>query len=279
MAERVAEHRSQRSRLTILPYLRGRSPTGEEVPWRERAAFAAAVLIVLLLSWWWIVAMARDMYGAMTGPSAWMMTRVWDGTHLLLLWTMWAVMMAAMMLPSAWPMLVMYAALSRRESPGQRQSSHLYFFAAGYLLVWALFSAAATIVQRILAELLLLSPMMEMTTPVAGAALLIIAGVYQLTPFKRVCLRSCRSPLSFLLGHWRPGSLGAFRMGIDHGVYCVGCCWALMLLLFVGGVMNLYVIAALTTLVALEKVVWISERASHVSGVLLIALAVWMLAR
>ncbi len=249
------------------------------MPWRDRAAFTAAVLIVLLLSWWWIVAMARDMYSAMTGPSAWMMTSVWDGTHLLLLWTMWAVMMAAMMLPSAWPMLVMYGTLSRKESPIQRRSSHLYLFSAGYGVVWALFSAAATIVQRMLAELLLLSPMMELTSPWAGAALLIIAGIYQLTPLKRVCLRSCRSPISFLLGHWRAGSLGAFRMGIDHGVHCVGCCWALMLLLFVGGVMNLYVIAALTTLVAIEKIVPAGEYGSRLSGVLLIALAMWILAR
>ncbi len=220
--------------------------------------------------------MARDMYGAMTGPSAWMMTSVWDGSHLLLLWTMWAAMMAAMMVPSAWPMLMMYGGLSRGKSSGH--SSHLYLFAAGYVLVWALFSAAATIVQRMLAGLLVLSPMMELTSPQASAALLIVAGVYQLTPFKRVCLRSCRSPISFLLGHWRPGRLGAFRMGIDHGVYCVGCCWALMLLLFVGGVMNLYVIAALTTLVAVEKVLPAGEYSSRLSGGLLIALAVWILA-
>jgi predicted metal-binding membrane protein len=250
----------------------------EGVPTRARAAFTSAIVIVLLLSWWWIGAMGRDMYGAMTGPSAWMMTSVWDGKHLLLLWTMWAVMMAAMMLPSAWPMLVMYGALSRRASHG-RHSRDLYLFSAGYVLVWATFSVAATVVQRGLAELLILSPMMELTSPRAAAAFLVVAGVYQLTPLKRVCLRSCRSPLSFLVGHWRAGSLGAFRMGIDHGVYCVGCCWALMLLLFVGGVMNLYVIAALTTLVAIEKIAQAGEHGSRISGGLLVALAVWILAR
>jgi predicted metal-binding membrane protein len=264
--------------LKFLPD-RAHALTDGEAPWRERAAFTAALLITVLLAWWWIVAMARDMYSAMTGPSAWMMTSVWDATHLLLLWTMWAVMMAAMMLPSAWPMLKVYSALARKESSRGRRSMHLYLFAGGYVLVWALFSVAATIVQRMLARLLLLSPMMELTSPPAGAALLIFAGLYQLTPLKRVCLRSCRSPISFLLGHWRGGSLGAFRMGIDHGVYCVGCCWALMLLLFVGGVMNLYVIAALTTVVAIEKIVWVGEVGSRVSAGLLIALAVWMLAR
>jgi predicted metal-binding membrane protein len=243
---------------------------------RERAVFAGTVLVVLLFSWWWIGAMARDMYGAMTGPSAWMMTSVWDETHLLLLWTMWAVMMAAMMLPSAWPMLLMYGGLSRTATPG-RPSNHLYLFAGGYILVWAIFSAAATVVQRLLAEVLLLSPMMELTSPRAAAAFLIVAGVYQLTPLKRVCLRSCHSPMSFLVGHWRAGARGALRMGIDHGIYCLGCCWALMLLLFVGGVMNLYVIAALATLVAVEKLVRGGEQISRLSGGLLVALALWIL--
>lgn len=245
--------------------------------WRDRAGIAAA-LIVVLLSWWWIVAMARDMYGAMTGPSAWMMTGVWDGPHLLLLWTMWAVMMGAMMLPSAWPMVAMYAGLERRRSAGSSISS-VYLFAGGYVMVWALFSVGATVLQRVLSRVLLLSPMMELASPAAGAALLAVAGVYQLTPLKRVCLRSCRSPISFLTRHWRPGALGAFRMGVDHGAYCVGCCWALMLLLFVGGVMNLYVIAALTTFVALEKIAPAGEQAARVSGGLLIALALWILVR
>ena len=246
--------------------------------WRERALFAAVLTIVLLLSWWWIVAMARDMYGAMTGPSAWMMTSVWDGPRLLLLWTMWAVMMAAMMLPSAWPMLTMYAALARRR-PGPGRSGDLYLFAAGYVIVWSVFSAGATVVQRMLTSLLLLSPMAVLTSRTASGALLILAGVYQLTPLKRVCLRSCRSPLAFLIGRWRAGSWGAFRMGLDHGAYCVGCCWALMLLLFVGGVMNLYVIAALATLVALEKTVRAGELGSRLGGALLIVLGVWILVR
>ena len=245
-------------------------------PWHERAGFAATILVVLLLSWWWIVAMARDMYGSMTGPSAWMMTSVWDGPHLLLLWTMWAVMMAAMMLPSAWPMLVMFGTLARRGSAAQRPFRQLYLFAGGYVLVWALFSAGTTITQRLLAELLILSPMAVLTSRGASAALLVFAGVYQLTPLKRVCLRSCRSPVSFLLGHWRAGSLGALRMGVDHGIYCVGCCWALMLLLFVGGVMNLYIIAALTTLVTMEKTFRAGELGGRLSGGLLIALGIGM---
>jgi predicted metal-binding membrane protein len=246
---------------------------------RERTAFVATILIVVLLSWWWTAAMAIDMYGAMSGASAWMMTGVWDAAHLLLLWSMWAAMMAAMMLPSAWPMLTVYAGLSRRQSPTARRMSHVYLFAGGYVIAWIAFSAGATIVQRILAALLLLSPMMELTSRAAGAAFLVVAGVYQLTPLKRVCLRTCRSPLSFLLGHWRAGATGALRMGLSHGAYCVGCCWALMLLLFVGGVMNLYIIAALTTMVALEKLVQAGEWGNRISAGVLCALGVWMFVR
>ena len=245
----------------------------------SRIGFRAAVLIVLLLSWWWIVAMARDMYGAMDGPSAWMMTPVWDVPHLLLLWTMWAVMMAAMMLPSAWPMLAMFGTFADSQPSSPRHAAPLYWFAAGYVLVWAGFSVLATIVQRLLANGLVLSPMMVLTSPRASAALLILAGVYQVTPLKQMCLRQCRSPIAFLFQHWHPGSLGAVRMGVSHGGYCLGCCWALMLLLFVGGVMNLYVIAALSTVVAVEKTSRLGELGSRVSGGVLIALAVWVLFR
>jgi predicted metal-binding membrane protein len=138
------------------------------------------------------------------------------------------------------------------------------------------FSLGATALQRALAAVLVLSPMMEVTTPAAGAALLMIAGVYQLTPMKHACLRACQSPLGFLMSRWRGGVTGALRMGIQHGALCVGCCWALMLLLFAGGVMNLTVIATLTALVALEKLTPFGVQATRVSGVLLIAAAVWV---
>jgi predicted metal-binding membrane protein len=237
------------------------------------------VLLVLLptLSWLWVVVMARDMYGPMTGASAWMMTRDWDLTHLALLWAMWAVMMAGMMLPSASPLVLLYGGLARRSTegpPGRR----IYALAAGYLVVWTVFSLGATALQRVLAATQILSPMMEVTSARAGAALLLIAGVYQLTPIKHVCLRTCQSPLGFLMSRWRGGFWGAFRMGVGHGAYCVGCCWALMLLLFVGGVMNLTVIVALTAFVTVEKLAPSGVDTARISGVLLIAVACWMLA-
>jgi predicted metal-binding membrane protein len=236
------------------------------------------VLFLPLAAWAWVVTMARDMYGPMTGASAWMMTLTWDFPHFLLLWAMWAVMMSGMMLPSASPTIVLYGAMARR-SVERGAASQIYALAAGYLAAWTAFSLGATIGQRILASLLLLTPMMELSSPLLGAALLLIAGLYQLTPIKQACLRTCQSPFGFLMTRWRSGAGGAFRMGLRHGVYCVGCCWALMLLLFVGGVMNLTVLAALTLFVAFEKLLPLGAFGARLSGVLLMATGIWMLLR
>jgi predicted metal-binding membrane protein len=133
------------------------------------------------------------------------------------------------------------------------------------------------VLQRALASALVLTPMMEPATPIAAAAILAIAALYQLTPLKRACLRVCRSPLAYLLQHWRPGVAGAFRLGVYHGLYCLGCCWALMLLLFAGGVMNLAVIVALTLWVLVEKLAPFGDWTARIGGVALLALAAWSL--
>ncbi len=254
-------------------------PTMVESALRYHRVPVLVLLIVLpLVSWMWIAVMARDMYGPMTGASAWMMTAVWDLRHLTLLWSMWAVMMVAMMLPSASPMLLLYGTVARWSAAGAPAADRqIYALAAGYLVVWASFSLGATALQRLLAAVLFVSPMMKVTSPVVGAALLLLAGVYQLTPLKHACLRTCQSPLGFLMRRWRTGLAGAFRMGLEHGALCVGCCWALMLLLFAGGVMNLSVIAALTALVAFEKLTPFGAQGARISGVLLIAAALWLL--
>jgi predicted metal-binding membrane protein len=228
----------------------------------------ATLVIVPIVCWGWIVVMARDMYGPMTGASAWMMTPRWDAPHLMLLWAMWAVMMVAMMLPSAAPTIVL-------GGDGGRP----YFLALGYICVWALFSAAATALQVALGRLLILTPMMEVSNRAAGAVLLAVAGIYQWTPLKRACLATCQSPMAFLTRSWRAGRTGAFRMGAEHGAHCVGCCWALMLVLFAGGVMNLAVIAALTAFVAVEKLAPLGAWSARASGTLLIAVAAWMAVR
>jgi len=262
------------------PVVDERPPTRLELALgHDRASLIVLLILFPLVCWSWIVVMARDMYGPMTGASAWMMTLRWDAPHVLLLWAMWAVMMAGMMLPSAAPMLLLYGVAARRRGLGDRAAHRIYALAAGYLAVWTLFSVVATAAQRILSILFIMSPMMTLTRPTIGAALLLVAGVYQLTPLKRVCLQNCQSPLSFLMQRWRAGIAGAFRMGIDHGAYCLGCCWALMLLLLVGGVMNLAVIAALTAFVAFEKIGPFGVHGARVSGGLLITAALWMLLR
>lgn len=244
---------------------------------RDRWLIGGALAITIALCWAWIVPMARDMYGAMTGPSAWMMTDRWDFGHLSLLFAMWVVMMAGMMLPSAAPTLLLYAGVIRKSPESEQAPAHVYAFAGGYLLVWTAFSLVATVLQRVLANLLLLTPMMEARGRAVGGALLIVAGLYQLTPFKRTCLESCRSPAAFIAQHWKRGVAGGFRLGLAHGTYCLGCCWALMLLLFVGGVMNLGWIGALTVFVLLEKIAPLGAQGGRLSGPLILALGLWYL--
>ena len=253
-------------------------PTWIETALRhERTALAVVLIAIPLASWAWVVAMARDMYGAMTGPAAWMMTATWDVPHLALLWAMWAVMMAGMMLPSATPILLLFGPAARNRGEGRAAARRIYALAGGYLVTWAVFSLGATMLQRALARAVILTPMMEPSTTPAAAAILLVAGMYQLSPAKRVCLQSCRSPIAFFTRHWRPGTAGAFQMGIAHGLYCLGCCWAMMLLLFAGGVMNLAVILALTAWVIVEKTAPFGEQGARVAGALLIGAAGWML--
>jgi len=247
----------------------------ESIVRHERRVLVAALVAVPLLCWAWIIPMARDMYGAMSGPSAWMMTPVWDARHTALLAAMWIVMMIGMMTPSAAPTLLLYAGVMRK-SEGPAAALRVYPMAAGYLLVWTAFSIAATLLQRALSATVL-SPMMTLVNPWAAAAVLVIAAAYQLTPLKGACLDSCRSPVGFLTSHMRPGAAGAFRLGVDHGIYCVGCCWALMLLLFAGGVMNLWTIAALTAFVLFEKLAPFGGRTRPLSAAGLAAAAAWVL--
>jgi predicted metal-binding membrane protein len=222
--------------------------------------------------------MARDMYGSMTGPSAWMMMSAWDTRHVALLCAMWTVMMIGIMVPSAAPTLLLYAGVMRRSGEGARAALRVYPMAAGYLLVWFGFSVAATLLQRALSVSRLLSPMMILTSPRASGLLLIGAAAYQLTPMKGACLDSCRSPITFITTHMKPGAMGAFRLGVAHGLYCLGCCWALMLVLFVGGVMNLLGIAALMMFVLFEKLTPFGVQGARIGALGLLAAGVWILA-
>jgi predicted metal-binding membrane protein len=244
---------------------------------RRAVAGTAPLLAVTMLAWAWTVVMARDMYGTMSGAASWMMTDRWDTPHVFLLWAMWAVMMVAMMMPSAWPLLAVHANANRPAAPDGRSWTRTYALAAGYLTVWALFSLAAVVAQRLLAGLLLLTPMMEPASLGVGALLVLVAGVYQLTPFKRACLRRCRTLLPIGATDLPPREPGPAVLGFRHGIHCLGCCWALMLLLFAGGVMNLFAIVGLTVFVLAERTLPFGETASRISGALLVALGVSLL--
>lgn len=244
---------------------------------RERWLIGGALLLIIALCWAWLIPMGRDMYGSMDGAAAWMMTRNWDLPHSALLLAMWVVMMVGMMLPSAAPILFLYAGVIRKSPNAGSVSSSVYSFGSGYLLVWAAFSLLATALQLLLSKWLLLNSMMEARSRIFAAALLLVAGAYQFTPYKRTCLQSCRAPVVFLTQHWKPGLRGAFQLGWQHGLYCLGCCWALMLLLFVGGVMNLWWVGAITVFVLLEKLAPVGVQGGKLSGVLIIGLGAWNL--
>ena len=195
----------------------------------------------------------------------------WTPGYAVLMFFMWWIMMVAMMLPSASPMILLFARFNRTQRDKGAPYVPTGVFALGYLLVWAAFSQVAVTVQWGLERSGLLSSMMASTSVTLGAVLLIAAGVYQLTPLKYACLQHCRSPLFFISHHWRPGEWGALRMGLEHGAFCTGCCWFLMALLFYGGIMNLFWIIGLALFVLLEKVAPAGHWVGWVMGVGLIA--------
>lgn len=236
----------------------------------ERWLVLAGIVAVAALAWFDLWRRARGMMD-MAMPEM----EPWSLAEFSAILAMWLVMMIAMMLPSAAPMLLLFAGTQRGRAVSGH-SSTLVAFAGGYLFVWGGFSIAAAALQALLQERMLLSSNLAMTSAWIGGAVLAIAGVYQLTPFKDACLLRCQSPLGFLLGHWRDGVRGALTMGVRHGTFCLGCCWALMALLFVGGVMNLAWVAALAVFVLAEKALARGPWLSRVSGVALIAWAVWL---
>jgi len=175
-------------------------------------------------------------------------------SNYLIMFLMWAVMMVAMMVPSALPMILLYSHSVKKAERDGGNLAPLSIFVLGYVIIWTLFSAAAAFLQLFLQKQGMVNKMMVGTEPWLIGGLLIIAGAYQMSPLKDTCLRFCQHPVMFITRHWKTGTVGALRMGFIHGGYCVGCCWALMILLFVGGVMNLLWVAGLAIFVLLEKV-------------------------
>ena len=218
----------------------------------RRAEILTAMGLVFVASWafvaWMTLSMAHPAVRVMMPVDA-----AWSWSTAVAVAVMWGGMMVAMMLPSAAPMILTFDALERRNAQAGRAASRSLVFAGAYLLVWIGYSALAAGAQWALQASGMLTPMIVSSSERLTAGLLILAGVYQLTPLKQACLRRCRTPVGFLMAEWRDGMRGALTMGLKHGLYCAGCCWALMLLLFVAGVMNPVWIVFLTLVVALEK--------------------------
>jgi predicted metal-binding membrane protein len=243
----------------------------------ERRVALCGLAAVVALAWLWLWREA----GAMAPGSMAMATmpRPAGTGELTLLFVMWAVMMAGMMLPSAAPAIVLYGAMVRKNGARGTALPALSTFAGGYLLAWTVFSAAATLLQAWLERASLLTPTTAAAHATLAAFLLIGAGVYQLTPLKQACLAKCRDPLGFFLTHWRAGAGGALRMGVVHGAYCVGCCWALMLVLFVAGVMNLAWVGLIAAFVLVEKLFRWGRAASYAASAALMLAGIVLLAR
>jgi predicted metal-binding membrane protein len=241
----------------------------EWVARHDRLVVVAALGAVAVLAWGFLLAgTGMEMPDARAGEHT---TDAGSRGRLLPVLLMWAVMMVAMMLPSAAPTILLFAALTRTRATAWPLPPTAGFV-AGYVLLWSVFSLVATFAHVTLEHAVLVSSAMRTTTSVLTGLLLVAAGVYQWTPLKHACLRNCRSPIHFVTRHWRAGLGGAFRLGLFHGAYCVGCCWALMGLLFVGGVMNVAWVAALAVFVLLEKTTFLGTRVGRaVSGVGLVA--------
>jgi len=242
---------------------------------RDRLTVGGALVLITLLAWGYTVYLARTM-GLSGGDMAMPQMHAWSAGMFAFMFVMWSVMMVAMMLPSAAPMILTFAAVQRRRQAQGGAFVPTGVFIAGYLLVWAAFSLLATSAQYGLERAALVSPMMGKAAPWLGAVLLIGAGLFQFAALKDVCLDKCRSPLSFIMTDWRDGTRGALVMGLRHGSYCAGCCWALMALLFVGGVMNLLWVAALALFVLIEKVMPAGGRLGKAGGIALIAWGAWI---
>ena len=248
---------------------------------RDRQAVIGALLLVTGLAWFYLILLASEMGVTLVGgdqPMANMIVvKAWTTIDAMFMFLMWAVMMVGMMTPSATPMILLYTTVLRKRARTESPLIPTASFFAGYITVWLVFSAAATGAQWGLERAALLSPMMVSNSTTFAGIVLVLAGAYQGTPYKNACLSRCRDPVWFLSRIWRDGSGGAFRMGLVHGSFCLGCCWVLMALLFVGGVMNLLSVAAITVFVLVEKVAPFGRVVGRAAALILVALGLFLI--
>lgn len=262
---------------------------------RDRVIVIGALAVLTVLAWAYTIWQANTMdtggvmmpkpsdmgmpmpkaMGAMLAPGF----KQWTVGNFIIIFVMWTVMMIGMMTPSAAPMILIYARVGRQAALQGKPLATTGFFASGYVLAWTAFSFVATFGQWLLERAALLTPMMTAANNIFGALVLIAAGLFQWTPAKSACLKHCQAPFNFIQQHggFRRDALGSLSVGWRHGIYCVGCCWALMTLLFMGGVMNVVWIAGLTIFVLLEKVVPLGRIISRMTGVGLMAWGAWLL--
>ena len=263
--------------------------TLEAVLRRDRLIVLGALAAIVAMAWAYVLWLAADMDMGGMNMSGFRMVPAgiglmaaaatpWSGAEFAFVFAMWAVMMVGMMAPSAAPMILMYGRVGRQGRIAGKPLAATGWFAAGYFIAWLGFSLAATAVQWVLEREALLDPRMASASNTLGAVVLITAGLYQWTPLKRVCLAHCQTPLGFLMGHggFRGDVAGCVGLGLRHGIYCVGCCWALKAILFIVGVMNVLWIALLALLVLLEKVTPWGRWIARAAGVACIGAGVWI---
>jgi len=244
---------------------------------RDRVVVVSGLAVLTLLAWAYLIHLGRDM-GSMAVEMTALQSRSMGFSYILFIFIMWAVMMVAMMVPTAAPMILMFASINRKRLRENSAIVPTALFLAGYLTAWVWYSVLAAVGQWGLHKAAMLSPMMVSNNEVLGGILLIAAGIFQFSSLKYACLKRCRSPLGFLLNEWQEGRRGAFLMGLRNGNYCVGCCWALMLLMLVAGTMNLLWMAIIAGFVLVEKVAPAGRLIGYLSGFVLMAWGVWMLA-
>ena len=248
--------------------------TDTSLPRRDTAVILGCIAVLTALAWMYLIHLDREMtssmeHDKMMAAMGMTMDMAWTPADTFFTFAMWAVMMIGMMTGTAAPVLLLFAAA--RAGHGDRgRSPGVLMFGLGYLGVWVGFSAIATFGQWALHHAAMLSPAMAASSPRVAGGILVAAGIYQLTPWKRLCLTHCRTPLGFLMSNWRDGIAGALQMGLRHGMYCLGCCWALMCVLFAVGVMNLVWVAMLTVFVLLEKIGPAGAIVSGVAGVVMV---------
>lgn len=247
------------------------SSTLEFVLKRDRYILIAGLFLLCGLCWWYVLYLYRQMHPMNMDALffAMPMTAKWTAVDFSLLFVMWLVMMIAMMTPSVAPLILLFALVNRKRRQEQAPFVSAVYFFCGYFLVWAVFSLVATVLQWFLQKLTWLNPEMMVTNKILGSAILICAGWFQFTSLKLRCLQHCRTPIDFIHRHWKDGKSGALQMGVQNGIYCLGCCWILMALLFVAGIMNVLWIALIALFVLLEKILPRYRFISFTAGTLL----------